>query len=135
MGGNPGPLTVATIQRPKFSVGDNPQHVIDDNYGIFFIPSQPTKPELAGLQFQFHPPLPPANIPFEFAIIQRGDLKIGDITLDCNMGQQKLKPKTAPHSFMLGFSGAAYRVAPNPKSWSDAFLLPSTRLRCATSNC
>ena len=112
MGSNPGPLTVATIQRPKFTVGNNSRHITDDNYGIFFIPSHPTRQELAGLQFHFHPPTPPVNIPFEFAIIQRGDIKIGDINLDCNMGQQKLKPKSAPHSFMLGFSGASYRVDP-----------------------
>ncbi|HEY7334155.1 MAG TPA: hypothetical protein VH639_04665 [Bryobacteraceae bacterium] len=113
-GSNSGPLTFATIQRPKFSVGNNPQHKTDDNYGIFFIPSHPTRPELKNLQFHFHPPAPPVNIPFEFAIIQRGDIKIGDIHLDCNMGQQNLKPKSAQHSFMLGFSGASYRLTPGP---------------------
>ena len=114
MGGTPRPLTFATIQRPRLSVGNNPQHLTDDNYGLFFVPSHPTRTELKGLQFHFHPPAPPVNIPFEFAIIQRGDIKIGDIHLDCNMGQQELKPKSAPHSFMLGFSGASYRLAPGP---------------------
>ena len=111
---NPGPLTFATIERLKDSVGNNRQHETDDNYGIYFIPSHPTKPELKTLQFHLHPPAPPLNKPFEFAIIQRGDIKIGDIHLNCNMGQQKLKPKSAPHSFMMGFSGASYRLPPGP---------------------
>ena len=112
MGGPTGPLTVATIQRPGFSVGKNPRHSTDDNFGLFFIPAKPRS--LKGLQFQFHPPMPPTNFPFEFAILQRGDIKIGNFHLDCNMGHQHLKPKSAPHSFMLGFSGASYRVTPGP---------------------
>ena len=113
MGGKPGPLgAVATIQRPRQSVGNNPQHITDDNYGLFLIPSEPGKPEIDALEFHLHPPVPPLNIPFEFAILQRGDIKIGDIHLDCNMGEQKLKPHSAAHSFMLGFSGASYPVAP-----------------------
>jgi hypothetical protein len=113
MGGPTGPLTIATVQRPSFSVGDNPRHSTDDNYGLFFIPSKPGKPEMKGLQFHFHPPVPPTNVPFEFAILQRGDIKIGNIHLDCNMGKQKkMKPDSAQHSFMLGFAGAAYRVTP-----------------------
>jgi len=112
MGGPPGPLTVATIQRPNFSVGNNPRQITDDNYGLFFIPSPPTDPETAGLRFRFHPPTPPVNIPFEFAIIQRGDIKLGNFHLDCNMGQQRLKAGSAQHSFMLGFAGASYRITP-----------------------
>jgi hypothetical protein len=115
MGSAPIPLvTAATIQRPSFSVGNNPQHATDDNYGILFIPAQPGNAETETLQFTFHPPTPPVNIGFEFAIIQQGDIEIGDINLDCNMGQQKLKLGSAPHSFMWGFSGASYRVNPGP---------------------
>jgi hypothetical protein len=104
-------LPGTTVQRPEFSVGDNPQHLTDENYGLYFIPCHPSDPEIASLPFRVHPPIPKViDEPFEFAILQRGDVKIGGFDLDCNMGKQKLKPKKAPHSFMLGFSGASYDV-------------------------
>src|SRR5438105_962317 len=47
MGGSkPDPFgRVAQIQRPNFSVGKDPPHITDDNYGIYFVPSRPTEPE------------------------------------------------------------------------------------------
>ena len=108
---------VARIQRPDFSIGTDPRHVIDDNYGIYLIPAPPGPQELLGLVFHVHPPLSPKGKPFEFAILQRGDIKIGGFELDCNMGNQRLEgvPKhAAAHSFMLGFSGASYPFPDGP---------------------
>ena len=44
----------AHIQRPDHSVGDNPLHRRDDNFGIFLVPSAPTTAEVAGIQWQTH---------------------------------------------------------------------------------
>lgn len=49
---------VARIQRPDFSIGTDPRHVVDDNYGIYLIPEPPGPQELLGLVFHVHPPLP-----------------------------------------------------------------------------
>src|SRR6516162_3237046 len=40
----------ARIQRPDDSIGVNPPGRTDDNYGLFLVPSAPTKQELAGIR-------------------------------------------------------------------------------------
>ncbi len=109
-----GPRT-ARIQRPDRSIGTNPPGRTDDNYGIFFIPSAPTKPEIAGIQWLRHEPK--TGGPFEYGIVIRGDIRIGGVTVDCNMGNQGLEglPKDqVEHNAMLGFSGFTYHAPDGP---------------------
>src|SRR5207253_1948237 len=116
-GPKPGPLTPpARIQRPDRSIGINPPGRTDENFGIFLIPSAPTEAELAGIEWLSFQPK--TGAPFEYGIVIRGDIKIGGITVDCNMGNQGLEglPKDqVEHSAMLGFSGFTYKAPDGPQ--------------------
>lgn len=82
----------------------------DDNYGLSFVPAPPTREEVAALTFS------QAGDGSEFAILVRGDIAIGGLAVNCNMGSQGLEtlpplPKDpAAHSAMLKFVGYRYRV-------------------------
>lgn len=107
---------VARIQRPDLSIGTNPLGRTDDNYGVFFVPSDPTREEIAGIKWLPHQPK--TGNPFEYGIVIRGDIKIGGVAVDCNMGNQGLEglPKDqVEHSAMLGFSGIAYQAPDSPQ--------------------
>src|SRR5437016_980246 len=111
----PGPIAplksnVARIQRPDRSIGTDPLKRTDDNYGLFLIPAVPTKEEIAGIEWQTH--RPKKGDPFQYGIVIRGDIKIGGLTVDCNMGNQgleKLPKDKVEHSAMLGISGSTYK--------------------------
>jgi hypothetical protein len=106
-GPKPGPFSPpALIKRSDHSIGINPPGKTDDNHGIFFVPSAPTQTEIASVQFRRHQP--ENGDPFEFGIIIRGDIRISDVIVDCNMGNQGVEhlPKDQiEHSAMLGFAG------------------------------
>src|SRR4051794_32530476 len=97
------------IQRPDTSIGNNPLHRTDNNYGLFLIPARPLIPEPADMEWQtFQPSVGP---PTEFLVMTSGTVTISGVTLDCNMGNQGLaglSKKLVEHSAMLGISGTQY---------------------------
>jgi hypothetical protein len=99
----------ARIQRPDCSVGDNPLHRTDSNFGLFLVPARPLIPEPADMPWQVHQPA--GGPPIEFIIVAGGTVTISGVTLDCNMGNQALEglpKKLVEHSAMLAISGARY---------------------------
>ena len=116
-GPKPGPLVPpARIQRPDRSIGIDPPGRTDDNFGIFLIPSAPTKAELAGIEWLTFQPK--TGAPFEYGIVIRGDIRISSVTVDCNMGNQGLEGLSKDkdeHSAMLGFSGFTYEAPNGPQ--------------------
>lgn len=102
----------AVIRRPDFSVD---LHAPDDNYGLFFIPAPPTPAELAGITTW--KPYDFGHGPFEYGIVVRGRVAVSGVSVDCNMGRQKIEtlPKdAAEHSAMFGFAGQGYAAPPSP---------------------
>jgi len=100
--------TKTVIKRPDFSIL---LAAPDDNFGLFFVPARPSDPELAGAVWK--PGKDEMGKPIEFDVFVGGSITIRDLTLDTNMGRQKLQslePHAAAHSAMLGFA---------PK-WHDA---------------
>jgi hypothetical protein len=99
----------AVIRRPDHAI---PPETRSFNYGLFFIPSPPTSTEKAEAIWKTSQD---SNGPFEYAVVMRGSISIGDLVVDCNMGSQDLEsaPKdAAEHSAMIGFSGFSYAVDP-----------------------
>lgn len=99
----------ALIQRPDQSIGTNPLHRTDNNYGLFLVPARPLIPASADMEWQtFQPAVGP---PTEFIVMTSGTVTISDVTLDCNMGNQGLTglpKKLVEHNAMLGISGTQY---------------------------
>jgi hypothetical protein len=92
----------AVIRRPDHSI---PPITGSLNYGLFFIPSPPTSTEKAAAVWK---PAQDSNGPFEYAVVMRGSISLGDLVVDCNMGNQGLESAphdAAQHSAMIGFSG------------------------------
>jgi hypothetical protein len=99
------------IKRPDHSIS---QAAPNFNYGLFFIPSPPTKSEIAGAVWK---PFQDSSGPFEFAVVMRGSVNIGGLLVDSNMGKQNLESApehAAEHSAMLGFSGFRYDAPAGP---------------------
>lgn len=106
------PQGSAVIKRPDVAI--NPK-APDFNYGLFFIPSAPTKAEVDGITWKTH--LDNKGTPFEFGVIIRGKILIEGVSVDCNMHHQGLEalPKAAAeHSAMLGFAGKRYKKMMKP---------------------
>lgn len=100
------PKPPAVIKRPDYAINLNAP---DENFGLFFIPSHPTASEVAGVTWKRH--VNSGGKLFEFGVVIRGDIEIAGVMVDCNMGNQGLRPlpKTAAeHSAMLGFAGKKY---------------------------
>jgi hypothetical protein len=102
----------ALITRPDFSVDTAAP---DENYGLYFIPAPPTPAEIAGVRTW--KPYVDSHGPYEYGIVVRGRVAISGVSVDCNMGRQKLEtlPKdAAEHSAMLAFAGQGYAVPAGP---------------------
>ena len=104
----------SSIKRPDRSI--DPKHS-DSNYGLFFIPSAPSAAEWASVtHWDTHSAIHPetgVKTVFQFTVLLRGAVKIENLELDCNMGNQGL-PSVYPsekieHSAMLGFSGERFK--------------------------
>ncbi|MEO5682833.1 MAG: hypothetical protein ABIQ88_09335 [Chitinophagaceae bacterium] len=109
------------IKRPDGAIGSVVEGRPDDNYGLFFIPADPTAGELIIINN-------PANNRWKkyegdcnqiywYATMLRGKIDISNVTLDCNMQQQGLAAiysagGNAEHSCMIGFSGTYYNIPP-----------------------
>ena len=93
----------SSIKRPNGAIEI---HQTDDNYGLFFIPDDPTPTELAQITTWYTHTDP--TDPFQYAVLVRGDIVIEGVELDCNMGNQGilLEQSAGEHSAMLGFAGA-----------------------------
>ncbi len=96
----------SSIKRPDSAIIlDN----YDFNYGLYFIPSEPTDKE-----WSMTPGPWKTYSDFEYKVIIRGAITIENLELDCNMGNQGL-PENIPgenrpeHSTMLGFAGQKYQ--------------------------
>jgi hypothetical protein len=111
-----------TLNTGEFSSIKRPNKTIDllrsdGNYGLFFIPSKPTDKEWISVKkwktLSSVNPKTGAVRTFQYAVIIRGVIKIENLELDCNMGNQQL-PLAMPsekieHSAMLGFSGEKFK--------------------------
>jgi hypothetical protein len=108
--GTPQSTLPAVIKRPDLAIN---LQAPDDNYGLFFIPSPPTPTELAGIT-TWKPYGDGTNS--EYGVVTRGQIAITDVSVDCNMHQQKIEtlPKNAAEqSAMLGFAGRGYPAPPS----------------------
>jgi hypothetical protein len=104
--------TKTIIKRTDFSI---PATAPDDNFGLFFVPARPSDPELGRAVWKSGKD--EVGKPIEFDVFVGGSITIRDLTLDANMGRQKLESleaHAAAHSAMLGFA---------PK-WHDAGFAP-----------
>ena len=103
----------SSIKRPNNSIDLTHS---DSNYGIFFIPSKPCDEEWKSIKSWKKHSITNTKTgivkSFRYAIIIRGAIKIENLELDCNMGNQGLPDtmlsKDIEHSAMLGFSGEKY---------------------------
>jgi hypothetical protein len=108
--------SAAQIKRPDFSIGTDPTdpaHHRDDNFGLRLVPAKPL--DLQGVQWKTFTPPPPA-MPFQFAVILRGAVRISGVTVDCNMGNQHLEglKNEVEHNAMLAISGQGYSAGTGP---------------------
>jgi hypothetical protein len=99
----------SSIQRPDHAIDLNRS---DNNYGLFFIPSEPTPEDWASIRVWQTYTDTDTHKTFEYAIIIRGVITIENLELDCNMGNQGLPVSMSAnlieHSCMLGFAGQRY---------------------------
>lgn len=100
----------------EFSSIKRPDNAIDllhsdSNYGLFFVPSAPTPAEWVGVSL-WKTYTNEANDTIEYAVITRGSIKIENLEINCNMGNQGLPTNMASnlieHSAMIGFAGQKY---------------------------
>ena len=99
----------SSIKRPNGAIEI---HKTDDNYGLFFIPDDPTPAELA-LITTWYPYTDAHGVSFQYAVLMRGNILIEGVELDCNMGNQGLAvgQEECEHSAMVGFAGTSVEYA------------------------
>ena len=98
-------LPLSTIRRPDAAIDlEQP----DNNYGLFFVPEKPSDAEWEAItQWQNS-----TNASTQYAIITRGSIRLENLQIDCNMGNQGLHEQmpsaTIEHSAMVGFAGKSF---------------------------
>lgn len=128
--GKNGLIIRGTLSTGEFSSIQRPSNAIDpdrsdSNHGLFFIPAKPLDKDWASVrQWRTHRTVNAttgALASYKYAVILRGKIRIENIQVDCNMGNQGL-PAVMPsakieHSAMIAFSGQKYANSAYPNKF------------------
>jgi hypothetical protein len=83
-------VTQAVIRRQDHALSASAP---DFNYGLFFIPTEPTPDEIAQATWKTFTDA--TDVTFEFAVVMRGSIEISHLLIDCNMQNQRREPAGA----------------------------------------